>query len=73
MSTQAPAATTPASKAVPPPRAEGGVLSRRRGTLATVIMALLALAWLFPLVWAVINSFRDYDYTQANGYLSFGG
>jgi multiple sugar transport system permease protein len=36
-------------------------------------MAVLALAWLFPLVWALVNSFRDYDYTQANGYLSFGG
>jgi multiple sugar transport system permease protein len=73
MSTQAPVATTAASKTVPPPRAEGGVLSRRRGTVATIIMALLALAWLFPLVWALINSFREYEYTQANGYLSLGG
>ncbi len=29
--------------------------------------------WLFPLLWAVFNSFRDYGYTQANGYASFGG
>ena len=36
-------------------------------------MAVLALLWLFPLLWAVLNSFRDYGYTQANGYLSFGG
>jgi len=36
-------------------------------------MAVLALLWLFPLFWAVANSFRDYSYTQANGYLSFGG
>ncbi|RYB92812.1 carbohydrate ABC transporter permease [Nocardioides glacieisoli] len=48
-------------------------MSKRRGTVATVIMALLALAWLFPLLWALINSFREYAYTQANGYLSFGG
>jgi multiple sugar transport system permease protein len=73
MSTETPVATTPARKAVPPPRAEGGALSRRRGTVATVIMAVLALVWLFPLLWALVNSFRDYDYTQANGYLSFGG
>ncbi|HSU01045.1 MAG TPA: hypothetical protein VLK03_00725, partial [Nocardioides sp.] len=57
----------------PPSRKEGGVLSKRRGTVATVIVALLALAWLFPLLWALINSFREYEYTQANGYLSFGG
>ena len=36
-------------------------------------MVVLALLWLFPLFWAVLNSFRDYDYTQPNGYLSFGG
>ena len=65
----APPATTPTA----PKRREGGVMSKRRGTVATVIMALLALAWLFPLVWALINSFREYAYTQANGYLSFGG
>ena len=57
----------------PPPRTESGALSKPRGTVATVIMALLALAWLFPLFWAVFNSFRSYAYTQANGYLSFGG
>ncbi|GEP37390.1 ABC transporter permease [Nocardioides psychrotolerans] len=57
----------------PPRRAEGGALSRPRGTIATVIMAVLALVWLFPLIWAVLNSFRSYAYTQQNGYLSFGG
>ena len=60
-------------KVVPPKRTEGGVLSQRRGTIATVIMLVLSLIWLFPLFWAVFNSFRDYAYTQANGYLSFGG
>jgi multiple sugar transport system permease protein len=73
MSTETPVATTPTRKADPPPRSEGGALSRRRGMVATVIMAVLALVWLFPLVWALINSFPDYDYTQANGYLSFAG
>ena len=62
---------TPARKA--PKRIEGGVLNRPRGTIATIIMALLSLVWLFPLIWAVINSFRSYTYTQQNGYLSLGG
>ena len=63
----------------PPPRttkashAEGGAMSKPRGMVATVIMAALALLWLFPLIWAVLNSFRSYSYTQQNGYLSFGG
>jgi multiple sugar transport system permease protein len=57
----------------PPKRADGGVLSKPRGIVVTVIVALLALVWLFPLLWALVNSFREYDYTQANGYLSFGG
>ncbi|PVG84847.1 ABC transporter permease [Nocardioides gansuensis] len=48
-------------------------MSRPRGTVATVVVAILALVWLFPLAWALLNSFRDYGYTQANGYLSFGG
>jgi len=61
------------AKPTPPTRKEGGVLSKRRGTVATVIVALLALAWLFPLLWALVNSFREYEYTQVNGYLSFGG
>ena len=33
----------------------------------------VALSWLFPLAWAVLNSFRDYAYTAINGYVSFGG
>ena len=57
----------------PPARAEGGALGKPRGTVATAIMLVLALVWLFPLIWAVLNSFRSYTYTQQNGYLSFGG
>lgn len=70
MSVEAPVAL---HESVPPPRQEGGVMSRNRGVIATVITAVLALLWLFPLFWAVLNSFREYEYTQANGYLSFGG
>ena len=56
-----------------PERAGGSAMSKPRGTVATVIMLVLALVWLFPLAWAVINSFREYTYTQTHGYLSFGG
>jgi multiple sugar transport system permease protein len=38
-----------------------------------VFVTLTALAWLFPVVWALFNSFRDYDYTSVNGYVSLGG
>lgn len=76
MSTATPVAATkpdePATKG-PAKRMEGGVLNRRRGPIVTAIMLVLALVWLFPLIWALVNSFRDYNYTQVNGYLSFGG
>ncbi|HKJ11502.1 MAG TPA: carbohydrate ABC transporter permease [Ornithinimicrobium sp.] len=36
-------------------------------------LTFMALGWLFPFVWALYNSFRDYAYTAANGYVSFGG
>ena len=38
-----------------------------------VFLTVCALAWFFPLAWAVFNSFRDYAFTAANGYASFGG
>ena len=57
-------------EAIAPPKQSKGA---RRGTIATVLVAVLSLIWLFPLFWAVLNSFRDYTYTAANGYLSFGG
>lgn len=38
-----------------------------------VFLWIVALSWLFPLAWAVLNSFRDYAYTAINGYVSFGG
>ncbi|MFG1883975.1 carbohydrate ABC transporter permease [Micromonospora sp. NPDC049102] len=33
----------------------------------------VALSWLFPIAWAVLTSFRSYQYTAAHGYVSFGG
>ncbi|NIZ91197.1 carbohydrate ABC transporter permease [Kineococcus rubinsiae] len=51
--------------------------ARRPLTPARVVLYVFLVAasvlWLFPLLWALFNSFRDYSYTQANGYLSFGG
>ena len=63
----------PVAKRDVPPDREGGALSQPRGTIATVAMATLAILWLFPLIWAVLSSFRSYSYTQQNGYFSFGG
>ena len=36
-------------------------------------LAVVALTWLFPVAWAVLNSFRDYTYTSVHGYVSLGG
>jgi len=36
-------------------------------------LVVVALSWLFPVAWAVYNSFRDYGYTSLHGYASFGG
>ncbi|MGC4812611.1 carbohydrate ABC transporter permease [Micromonospora sp. DT228] len=36
-------------------------------------LIVVSLAWLFPIAWAVLTSLRSYDYTAANGYVSFGG
>lgn len=71
MSVDAPEAKAATSTKAAP--RSGGALSRPRGTIATIVMFLLSLLWLFPLLWALVNSFRDYNYTQINGYLSFGG
>ncbi|KQU49567.1 ABC transporter permease [Rhodococcus sp. Leaf278] len=58
-------------------RNRAAVANRRRAGTAQiaiyVLLTVMALAWLFPLVWAVYNSFRDYDYVLLNGYLSVGG
>jgi multiple sugar transport system permease protein len=46
---------------------------RRKRVVLQVFLILVAVGWLFPLLWAVFNSFRDYAYTQAHGYASLGG
>jgi multiple sugar transport system permease protein len=51
--------------------------TRHRVTPGRVVLRVFlittALAWLFPVLWAVFNSFRDYAYTSLHGYVSFGG
>ena len=37
------------------------------------LLGFLSLTWLFPLLYALAQSLRSYEYTQANGYLSLGG
>ncbi|GAA1325863.1 carbohydrate ABC transporter permease [Pseudonocardia xinjiangensis] len=68
MTTVAPPArqATPGNAAGPP---------RRRGPRALLhaFLIVVSLSWVFPLAWAVINSFRDYAYTTEHGYASFGG
>jgi multiple sugar transport system permease protein len=46
---------------------------RRKRVILQIFLIVVALGWLFPLVWAVFASFRDYAYTQAHGYASLGG
>jgi multiple sugar transport system permease protein len=57
------ATTVRAPKAPHPPR----------HILLYVVLSFLALLWIFPVFWAVLNSLRDYDYTSVHGYVSFGG
>jgi len=46
----------------------------KRGHLPTqIFLAVVAVLWIFPVGYALINSFRDYAYTSTHGYLSFGG
>ena len=41
--------------------------------LLNAFLMLVAIAWLFPMLWALFNSLRDYGYTLEHGYFSFGG
>jgi multiple sugar transport system permease protein len=65
--------TTSAQKAASPAVPRRPHHENRRGSVAVAVVAVLALLWLFPLGWAVFNSFRNYEYTATRGYLSLGG
>lgn len=47
--------------------------ARPARVLLHTFLWVVSLAFLFPIGWAVINSFRDYEYTALHGYVSFGG
>ena len=64
-----PAPATRRANTAPAPTTKG---RGRRGLLYGFLI-LMSLSWVFPLAWALFNSFRDYAYTSANGYVSFGG
>ncbi|MDI9629482.1 MAG: carbohydrate ABC transporter permease [Acidobacteriota bacterium] len=57
---------------------EGDIQLRKRGispgrVALYIFLTIMALLWLFPMLWAVYNSLRDYGYTLEHGYVSFGG
>ncbi len=75
VSTSTPASTSAARSR---PATADGAKRRRSGfrplrLLLHLFLAATALAWLFPVLWAIFNSFRDYGYTATHGYVSFGG
>ncbi|GAA2149315.1 carbohydrate ABC transporter membrane protein 2 (CUT1 family) [Humibacillus xanthopallidus] len=51
---------------------EGGARSGKRWLLP-LALTIISLIWLFPLLLALVNSFRDYAFTAQNGYMSWGG
>jgi multiple sugar transport system permease protein len=71
MTTQAAAAVVSTTR--PAPRSVPVGQKQRRPWLMYTLLTFLALVWLFPLVYAVMQSFRDYAYTSEFGYVSLGG
>lgn len=69
--------TTTALKTTEPAWDEGLELRKPKMTVGRitlyVVLTIMALVWLFPMLWAVYNSFRDYGFTLQHGYVSFGG
>ncbi|WP_270886346.1 carbohydrate ABC transporter permease [Pedococcus sp. 5OH_020] len=45
----------------------------RGGRPTQVFLAVVAVIWIFPVAYALLGSFRDYDYTSKHGYFSLGG
>jgi multiple sugar transport system permease protein len=64
-------ATRPAASQAVPERKKKGLTPQR--VLLQAFLIVIALAWLFPLAWALLASLRSYDYTAKHGYVSFGG
>ena len=38
--------------------------------LLAIFLTITAIVWLFPVLYALLNSFRDYAYTAIHGYVS---
>ena len=57
----------------PPPARDRRKRVRPARVVLQVFLVVVSVGWLFPLAWALINSFRDYAFTSRNGYLSIGG
>ena len=55
------------------PPVRGRQKLRPARVVLVVVLTVLAVGWIFPILWAVYNSLRDYDYTSLHGYFSFGG
>ena len=65
--------TVPArSGASPAPVVRRKKVSTGRRVLHAFLV-LTSIVWLFPVLWALYNSFRDYAYTSIHGYASVGG
>jgi multiple sugar transport system permease protein len=68
------ARTTAAPGQSPVARRPKKARGKKKGHLPTqIFLAVVAVLWIFPVGYALINSFRDYAYTSTHGYLSFGG
>jgi len=68
------ARTTAAPGQSPVARRPKKARAKKKGHLPTqIFLAVVAVLWIFPVGYALINSFRDYAYTSTHGYLSFGG
>jgi multiple sugar transport system permease protein len=66
--------TPAAADAVVAPHEHHHPRGKRGWRIATyVFLVVISLVWLFPLLWGVLSSLRDYQYTAENGYISFGG
>ena len=60
-------------QAPPPPARRRTKKVRPARVVLQVFLVVVSVGWLFPLAWALVNSFRDFDFTSRNGYLSIGG
>ena len=68
-----PLVAVPKSKSPLTSKRPQGVGQKKGNRGIQVFLAVVALLWIFPVGYALLNSFRDYGYTSKHGYLSFGG